>query len=411
MLEFDDPQELIGAVLDGRWRLTRSVGQGGLAAVYEAENLEAGGRFALKILRAEFGENQDVVTRFLNEVQASARVEHPGVARVFEAVRAADGTPYLVMELLEGQPLAQRMNRGRVPVEQAVAIIQNVLRALSAAHAAGVVHRDLKPGNVFLLGDAVQGTEIKLLDFGISLVLDAAGGLHRKTRTGMLLGTPGYMSPEQIKDIKHTDARADLWSTGILFYELLSGVPAFEADNEFARVTKVLTSDPTPIDRVAPQYAHWAPFFSRALARDVLERFQTAYEMAQAVDSVARFGQMPAAPEPVPSAGAAVPIHSQSQPGHYPSVPPAPSAGHYASSPQLPRASVQPGQPAPRFGGDTAVSAGLPGAPAPPHPTPPSVEVVSVPRRGIQLPLVLALILSLITLMIGFGAGLIVGKW
>lgn len=400
MLELDEPGSLVGATLDGRWRLTRVLGQGGLAVVFEAESLEGGGRAAVKILRSEFGDNQDVVQRFLNEVRASARVDHPGIARVYEAVRAADGTPYLVMELLSGEPLANRMNRGRVPVEQAAGIVQNILRALSAAHASGVIHRDLKPGNVFLVGDAVNGSEVKVLDFGISLVLDAAGGMHRKTRTGMLLGTPGYMSPEQIKDIKRTDARCDLWACGILFYELLTGVPAFEAENEFARVTKVLTSDPTPIENVAPQYAHWGPFFRRALARDPAQRFQTAYEMAQAVESVARSGQMPAPVQPAPETFQGAHLASVPPP-QYPSAPP----GHFASSPP-----PSPGAP-PRFGGDTAVSAGLPGGAQPSHPPPPAVQVVSVPKHGVSVPLPLALIIALIALMLGFAAGLFVGKW
>ena len=406
MLEFEHPEELVGATLDRRWRLTGVLGQGGLSAVFAAQAVDGGQVVAVKLLRAEFGENQEVVTRFLNEVQASARVDHPGIARVHEAVRAADGTPYLVMELLRGEPLADRMNRGRVPVEQAAGIVQNVLRALSAAHAAGVVHRDLKPGNVFLVGDTENGCELKLLDFGISLVLDAAGGMHRKTRTGMLLGTPGYMSPEQIKDIKHTDARADLWSCGILFYELLTGVPAFEAENEFARVTKVLTSSPVPIEQVAPQYAHWGPFFQRALARDPTQRFQSAYEMAQAVDSVAKSGQMPAAPSLPPATAGAAGAQPSSSAG-YPSAPPSP-AGHYASHPPP---SPMPVDAPRRFGGDTAVSAGLPGGVSAAHSPPPSVEVVSVPRRGLAVPLPLALIIAAMALMLGFAAGLFVGKW
>ncbi|MBK8995614.1 MAG: protein kinase [Myxococcales bacterium] len=400
MVELDDPEALVGATLDGRWRLVGVLGQGGLAVVYEAEAVDGQSRVAVKILRSEFGENQEIVRRFLNEVQASARVDHPGIARVHEAVRAADGTPYLVMELLRGEALANRMNRGRVPVEQAVGIVQNILRALSAAHAAGVVHRDLKPGNVFLTGDTTNGCDLKVLDFGISLVLDAAGGMHRKTRTGMLLGTPGYMSPEQIKDIKHTDARADLWSCGILFYELLAGVPAFEAENEFARVTMVLTSEPTPIERVAPQYAHWGPFFQRALARDPEQRFQSAYEMAQALESVARSGQMPS---PDTAAAASVGQHRSVPPGHYPSAPP---PGHYASSPP-----PSPAQVPRRFGGDTAVSASLPGGAATSQPGAPAVEVVTLPKRGLAVPLPLALIIAVIALMLGFAAGLFVGKW
>jgi eukaryotic-like serine/threonine-protein kinase len=419
MLDFDDPEELIGATLDGRWRLVRVVGQGGIGVVFEAESLERGGRYALKILRSEFCESEDIVSRFLSEVQASVRVDHPCVARVYEAVRAADGTPYLVMELLEGQPLANRMNRGRVPVEQATAIVQNILAALTVAHAAGVIHRDLKPGNVFLLGDQVTGTDVKLLDFGIALVLDAAGGMQRKTRTGMLLGTPGYMSPEQIRSIKQADQRADLWSVGIIFYELLAGVPAFEADNEFARVTKVLTSEPVPIENAAPQFAHWGPFFKKALAREPGQRFQSAAEMSAALEHVARHGQMPGAgpntresPAWSGAAGGFNPSTSEPNrgsappPGHFASQPPgsaAASGGGYVSAPP-PAVSSAPR----RFGGDTAVSAGTDGAPS--TRGEPSVEIVQVPKRGFQLPLGLVLMIAVIALLVGFTVGVFVGK-
>jgi len=418
MLDYNDPQEIIGATIDGRWQLVRVVGQGGLGAVFEARGVEHGETRAIKMLMPEFADNPDIVARFLDEIMPSVRIDHPGVARVYEAVKAADGTPYLVMELLVGRPLSDRMNRGRVPVDQAAGIAKNMLSALTAAHAAGVVHRDLKPGNVFMVGDPMNGTDIKLLDFGIALVVDAAGGMQRKTRTGMMLGTPGYMSPEQIRSIKATDARADLWATGIIFYEMLTGAPAFEAENDFARVTKVLTSEPVPIDQVAPQYAHWVPFFTRALARDPNERFQSADEMARAVDSVASSGRMPEAAAPTTFQSPATPAAaspggyypSQPPPGHYPSVPPQPSAPHPASGAVMP-ASAHPAEPAParRFSGDTAVSAGLAGMPAPGSGNAPAVQVVSVPKRPLALPLPLVLIVVALALAVGFAAGVWVG--
>lgn len=413
MLEFENPEELIGVVLDQRWRLARAVGQGGLGVVYEAHGT-AGEVVAIKILRREFCDEQEIVDRFLSEVKASARVDHPGLARVFEAVRAADGTPYLVMELISGQTLAHRMNRGRVSVEQATGIVTSLLSALATAHALGVVHRDLKPGNIFVLGDPLSSTEVKILDFGIALVMDAAGGMQRKTRTGMLLGTPGYMSPEQIRSIKHADHRADLWSVGIIFYELLTNQPAFAADNEFERITKVLSSDPTPIESVAPQYAHWGPFFARALAREPASRFQSAQEMAEAVANVARHGQLsrpshaPSAhpnPSQVPQASHP-PTLGQGMPAvagpGYGSVPPPPSP-HVAVSadPAL--------SPAPRFGtSDTAISAGVP-SPMPSQ-SGVRVEVVTPKVSPTRLPLALALVLVVVALLIGFSLGFFVGR-
>lgn len=397
MLDFNDPEQLIGGVLDRRWRLTQVLGQGGLGVVFAAQPVDGQGTYAIKVLRSEFSESEEIVSRFLNEVSAAARVDDPGVARVFEAKRASDGTPYLVMELLHGQPLASRMNRGRVPVEQATAIIRNILRTLGVAHAAGVVHRDLKPCNVFHVGDVTHGSEVKLVDFGIALVVDAAGGMQRKTRTGMLLGTPGYMSPEQIRDVKRADARADLWAVGIIFYELLTGAPAFEAENEFARVTKVLTSEPVAIEKVAPQYAHWGPFFSKALAKDPNQRFQTAAEMSEALESVARSGQMPGPPQT--SQTPAVPSAPVVSGGHFVSAPP-------VTGPVMPSAPPATSQPR-RFGGDTALSAGLGSGQA--ALSSPSVEVVSIARRGVPVPLVL--MIGVIGVLLGFVAGVIVGKW
>ena len=415
MLDFADPQELVGVILDQRWRLTRLIGQGGIGVVYEAQGTNGELR-AIKIMRREFGDEHEIVDRFLSEVKASARVDHPGVASVYEAVRAVDGTPYLVMELVSGQTLAHRMNRGRISVEQATGIAVAILRALGAAHAAGVVHRDLKPGNVFLVGDPLTSTDVRILDFGIALVMDAAGGMQRKTRTGMLLGTPGYMSPEQIRSIKQADHRADLWSVGIIFYEMLTNEPAFQAENEFQRITLVMSSDPVPIEKVAPQYAHWGPFFARALARNPEERFQSAAEMAEAALSVARHGQLPVPSHPPTLGQGVAPNHPSAPPPAYGSVPP-PAYGSvpppaYGSvpppSPYVP-SHPTPGEPAPRFGtSDTAVSAGVPSHGS--GPGAPSVQVVTPVRPPTRLPLAVALLLAAVALFIGFSLGFVVGR-
>ena len=398
MLDFTDPDELVGAVLDQRFRLERALGRGGLAVVYEASSLDGQSRVALKILRAEFGDSSEIVDRFLNELSASARVEHPAVAKIFEAVQAADGTPYLVMELVPGIPLSQRMNQGRLPVEQATGITRNILSALVVAHPAGVVHRDLKPGNVMLMGDPNSSTELKVLDFGIARVIDAAGGAQRKTRTGMLLGTPGYMSPEQIRSIKTTDPRADLWSVGILMYEMLSGRMAFDAENEFERITKVLNSAPIPIEEVAPQYAHWGPFFRRALAKELTDRFQTAEEMALALERTARGEDISAAAmASVPPAASGAAVSS----GGFASMPPA----HSAPPPS-------PGQPGsgPFGTSNTAVSPGSAHESSTARPEL-NIPVVEVPRRPASVPLTLAVLLALICLALGFFGGFLAARY
>jgi serine/threonine protein kinase len=170
-----------------------------------------------------------------------------------------------------------------VPTNQAAPIIFGILQALALAHSRGIIHRDLKPDNLFLVPDGKGNFVVKVLDFGIAKVMDVAGGMGSKTKTGVLLGTPGYMSPEQIKNSKGVDARSDLWSVGIILYEMLTGREAFPADNEFTRLTAVLTQDITPIGQVNPGLMSWSGFFQRALSKDPNGRFPSANEMAQAL--------------------------------------------------------------------------------------------------------------------------------
>ena len=258
-----------------------------MGAVFEADGLRGEGKRALKLLHPEFCKEEPILQRFFAEAQTSQSLQHPNIARVYESGRAEDGTPYLVMELLQGQPLSNWIDSGQVLTPQMAApIIYGVLQALHLAHQRRVIHRDMKPDNLFMTRDQTGQYVVKVLDFGIAKVMDAAGGMGNKTRTGVLLGTPGYMGPEQIKNSKAVDARSDLWAVGIIFYEMLTQKLPFHAENEFARLTAVLTDDPTPIENVAPHLAAWSGFFRKALAREVQDRFQTAEEMGTSLMAV-----------------------------------------------------------------------------------------------------------------------------
>jgi len=338
---------LVGAILSRRYRLVSKLGEGGMGVVYEADTIASpGSRVAIKILRPEFLADTNVRTRFLDEGRACMRLSHPNVLRVFEVAEAEDGSPYLVMERLEGAPLSAYMRPGQtIPVPNAVAILQGILAALGAAHAQGIVHRDLKPENVFVLRDA-PGPTIKLLDFGIAKVMDAAGGMGSRTRTGMLLGTPAYMSPEQARSGRDADARSDLWSAGVILYELLAGRQAFVAPNEFARLTLIMTAEPEPLP---PAAAGFAPFLARALKKDRTERFTSAQEMSRALGSVPIDGtvQPAAMPAPVSEGPATAPTLSSQEAAHNATL--SSEGAPVPSSRPPPVVMVPPSQPAPPY--------------------------------------------------------------
>jgi eukaryotic-like serine/threonine-protein kinase len=277
-------QSLVGAILSRRFRLMQELGRGGMGAVYAAEMVDTGQLVAVKIIHPHFIGDIQVLQRFLEEGRTCMRLDHPNILRVHECNTAEDGSSYLVMDLLEGVPLsAYTRNGGRVSVAHAVPILLGMLAGLEHAHKKGVVHRDLKPGNVFLAREPEGLFSVKLLDFGIAKVMDVAGGMGNKTKTGMLLGTPAYMSPEQIKSAKDVDGRADLWSAGVMFYEMLTGRTAFPAPTEYARLSAVLQTEPEAIASIDPQLAALAPFIARALQKDPGARYQDAREMAVAV--------------------------------------------------------------------------------------------------------------------------------
>jgi serine/threonine-protein kinase len=281
-------RSLAGTVLSRRWKLVQKLGEGGMGEVYAAEPVDGGARVAVKALRAEFLAEPHVISRFNEEARTCLRLIHPNIVRILDCGTAEDGSPYIAMELLDGVPLsAYTQNGGRVAVAQAVPILQGILAGLAAAHAQGIVHRDLKPDNVFLTRGAEGTFVVKVLDFGIAKVMDEAGGMGSRTRTGMLLGTPAYMSPEQVKDARDVDQRADLWSAGVMFYEMLTGRVAFPAPTAYARLAAVVTMDPEPVERIDPALAPLSAFVTRALRKNREERFGSALEMARALAAAA----------------------------------------------------------------------------------------------------------------------------
>ena len=291
MLSSNAPQaDLVGAILSQKYTLQRLIGTGGMGAVYQASppagSPGSEAPLAIKILALDYLTDEDIKSRFIEEGHTCQRLIHPNIVRVFDVGAAEDGTPYIVMELLDGVPLsAYTRSGGRVPVAQAGIILQGILAGLGAAHAQGIVHRDLKPENVFLAREANGAFTAKILDFGIAKVMDAAGGMGNRTRTGVLLGTPAYMSPEQIRNAKDVDARTDLWSAGVMLYEMVTGRVAFPAPTEYARLAAVLNTSPPPLEAVDPQLSRLSAFVQLAMQKDRTLRFQSGLEMARALSA------------------------------------------------------------------------------------------------------------------------------
>lgn len=284
---FPSPSDLVGAVLSRKYPLERLLGTGAVGLVYESHDPLDGTPLAVKVLALDYLNDETVKARFLDEGKMCQRLIHPNIVRVFDVATAEDGTPYIVMELLGGVPLSAYTREGvRVPPNQAASILQGILAGLAAAHAQGIVHRDLKPENVFLAREPGGAFVAKLLDFGIAKVMDAAGGMGGKTRTGVLLGTPAYMSPEQIRNAKDVDARTDIWSAGVLAYEMLAGRIAFPAPTEYARLAAVLNANPPPLESLDPQLARLSSLVQTAMQKEPARRFQSALEMARALAGV-----------------------------------------------------------------------------------------------------------------------------
>lgn len=243
------PGLAVGALLDGKYRIERVLGRGGMGAVYLAENVVVGRKVAVKLLHHDLLDDPQTLVRFRLEARAAAAVGHPGIVDVFDLGSADDGSEYIVMEALEGETLGARIERrGRLPAEELLPIMCSVLDALAAAHDKGIVHRDLKPENVFLVSAPVPGTRI--LDFGISKFRDTEE--LRLTSTGAAMGTPLYMSPEQARGAREVGPATDLYAIGGILYKGLTGEPPIFGSSYSEVLSKLLMDPPRPILEVLP---------------------------------------------------------------------------------------------------------------------------------------------------------------
>ncbi len=332
-------------LLTDNLRLERCLGSGGMGAVWVAKNLSLDSRVAVKLLhRLGAKEAERQRARFEQEAKIVAKLDHPHIVKVFDFGMTGDGDPFIVMELLAGEDLSARIKRiGRFPLPAAVALVEQAASALGKAHARGVVHRDIKPGNIFLL-DVPNDPFVKIVDFGLAKLVTTSTSL---TRSGEILGTPFYMSPEQFLRPKEVDDRTDLWALGVVTYGILTGRLPFAGDTVVGVSLAVSKGDflpPSAHDGALPPGID--VFMRRALATDPKGRFQSAAELAAA------FREAAASP---------------------------------ASSSVAPRPASTPASAAPLALAETRPVARLAPAPAPPYPSPPSsgpvTEVSEPPPR------------------------------
>ncbi|NOU30199.1 MAG: serine/threonine protein kinase [Polyangiaceae bacterium] len=294
----DDEESYEGVVIDGKYRIDALVGRGGMGTVWAATHVDLASKLAIKLIRPQYAEKADARRRFEIEARAAAQVNSPHAVRVYDYGVTDAGIPYIVMEYLEGESLSEAiLRRGSIPLEEISKILNQAARALEKAHERGIVHRDLKPDNFFLASNVEERNNelpymVKLVDFGIAKLLDLDGtglgaGLSGPTQTGMVIGTPTFMSPEQLTEGGEPDALMDVWALGVTMYAAAVGRLPFEGDVLGDIVLKVCV-EPLPIpSRQNPRLpAAFDAWFARACSRDRKNRFQTVTEMATTLDAI-----------------------------------------------------------------------------------------------------------------------------
>ncbi len=270
-----------GASIGGRYQVLSEIARGSMARVYEAEQVSVHRKVALKVINREFAKDNQALARFRREASILAKIAHPNIVTVHDIGTTATGEPYLVMEYVSGRSLSDIIReQGRVPLEQAVSLLLQIARALHTVHEEGVIHRDLKPGNI-LVATKPSGVQVaKIADFGLAKVVEDRRSGEFMTRAGTILGTPEYMAPEQIKG-SQIDRRADVYSLGCMAYEMLTGAPPFVGEEEMSTLYRHLHETPPPLRKACPEAnipRPFQPLFDRALAKEVGDRIPSAFD-------------------------------------------------------------------------------------------------------------------------------------
>ncbi len=276
-----------GEIVAERYRLERELGRGSMGVVWAAVHVTLGQRVAIKLISAGQIDSPETRHRFSTEAKAAARLKSRHAVQVYDDGETPEGTPYIVMEYLEGETLEAKLERGALELPEAVRITSHVCRALSRAHAQGIIHRDLKPANIFIARaeEDEYGWLAKVLDFGVAKLTSSTDPSH--TKTGTLVGTPLFMSPEQVRGASHVDRRADLYSVGMVFYNMVTGRFAFDAPSYSDVLVKICLGplpDLSSVPGIPDAVRAW---FDKACAREPAERFQSADEMAEALREAA----------------------------------------------------------------------------------------------------------------------------